>query len=80
MRGPKTPKFSRHRLRMAPQIFQMVSISMTLQFLNVKISIIYCTVMIWLPERSRCVLGVGVGAVREDDLLEIPVPHHAVDA
>ena len=46
---------------------------MTLQFLNV-------TVMIWLPERSRCVLGVGVGAVREDDLLEVPVPHHAVDA
>ena len=33
-----------------------------------------------VPERSRCVLGVGVGAVREDDLLEVPVPHHAVDA
>ena len=53
---------------------------MTLEFLNVKISFVYYTVMIWLPERSRCVLGVGVGAVREDDLLEVPVPHHAVDA
>ena len=53
---------------------------MTLEFLNVKISFVYYTVMIWLPERSRCVLGVGVCAVREDDLLEVPVPHHAVDA
>ena len=53
---------------------------MTLQFLNVKISSIYRTVMIWLPERSRCVLGVGVSAVGKDDLLEVPVLHHAVDA
>ena len=53
---------------------------MTLQFLNFKMGYIYCTVMVWLPERSRCVLGVRVCAVREDDLLEVPVPHHAVDA